>query len=98
MPTGERLAGSLAEARAQLSKVVDGARAILERGGGARPLMDKPGLHFGAAIGIYEKLFRQSGVVTYEALDSLWTKWHRSDSGMSSSLNEVRRIFQNFSV
>ena len=78
MPTGEQLADSLAEARTQLSKVIDGARAVLESDG-ARTLMDRPGLHFGAAIGIYERLFRQSGVVSYDALASLWTKLHRSD-------------------
>ena len=58
-----------------------GARAVLEDEGvdGARLLMDESGRHFGASIGIYESLFRKSGVVTHEALASLLKKWYKSE-------------------
>ena len=83
MSTPERqLADSLAEARTKLSEVRDRARAVLEDGGGldgARLLLDNSGLHFGASIGIYERLFRESGVVTHEALASLLEKSYKSE-------------------
>ena len=39
-----------------------------------------PGLHFGASIGIYESLFRESGVVTHEALASLLKTCYKSEA------------------
>ena len=39
-----------------------------------------PGLHFGASIGIYESLFRESGVVTHEALASLLKTRYKSEA------------------
>ena len=82
MSTSEQqLADSLVEARTKLSEVRDRARAVLEDGGldGARLLLDNSGLHFGASIGIYERLFRESGVVTHEALASLLEKSYKSE-------------------
>ena len=82
MPSSEQqLADSLAEARTKLSELRDRARAVLEDEGvdGARLLMDESGRHFGASIGIYESLFRKSGVVSHEALASLLKRWYKSE-------------------